>query len=240
MTIGWGDPVGLSIAALVVLAVIGAALGLLVWDARRRRVASVVLDVTGAVARVWVALVSLGAIAGVVALLVSPTTTITGLPVSVEWPLPLPCQEPGSDTFDEPTLYCAWIVTANADIGALSAGVKAILLVGSVCAWVVAAIPGVVVARLCRLAAAGRPFARDASRWLMISAVSVLAAGIASDVLLTAGRYLAALEALGDTAPSGFAMTLPVWPIGAALALAALAVIFRHGARIQRETDLLV
>lgn len=247
MNVGWGDPAGVAIAALVALAIIAGALSVLVWDARRRRVASVVLDVTGAVARVWVAIVALGAVAGVVALFLSPTTTITGLPVSVEWPLALPCRQPGSSGFAEPTLYCATIPTATAEISALSAGVKTILLSGSLFAWVLAAVPGLLVAMLCRLAAAGKPFAGAASRWLMISAVSVLVAGITSEVLLIVGRYLAAHEVFpgswtgeAATAPSGFTMTLPLWPIGAALALAALAVIFRHGARLQRETDLMV
>jgi type VI protein secretion system component VasF len=38
----------------------------------------------------------------------------------------------------------------------------------------------------------------------------------------------------------GFSVTLPWWPVGAALALLALAAVFRYGAKLQRETEGLV
>lgn len=37
-----------------------------------------------------------------------------------------------------------------------------------------------------------------------------------------------------------FSLTLPLWPIGAALALSALGVVLRHGTVLQRETEGLV
>jgi hypothetical protein len=69
-----------------------------------------------------------------------------------------------------------------------------------------------------------------------------IAAGSAVLALIAA---LAAAEALprsgAELVSNGvFSLTLPLWPIGAALALAALGVVFRHGAVLQRETEGLV
>ncbi len=44
----------------------------------------------------------------------------------------------------------------------------------------------------------------------------------------------------GPTASGGFSLTVPLWPIGAALALGALGAVFRRGAVLLRETEGLV
>lgn len=247
MLVAWSDLGGALIAGLIWAGVIAGVLAVLVWDAHRRRVASVVLDVTGAVARVWVAIVILGMIAGFIGLLFSPTTSVDALPVHVEWPGSLPCDGPGGDTAAADTLYCARLTTASAEVSALNVGLKALLFLGGLLTYVVWAVPGVLVAVLCGLAVAGTPFARRAHRWLFGSAITILVAGMASELLLAIARYLVAGAVLpaassGEpaTAASTFAMVVPVWPIGAALALAALAVVFRHGWRLQRETEGLV
>lgn len=243
MIVAWSDLGGALLAGLIWVAVIGVVLALLVWDARRRRVASVVLDVTAAVARVWVAIVVIGMIAGFVGLFVSPTTSISDLPVHVDWPGALPCQSAGDAAGAADSLYCAQLTTAAAEITDLNGGVTALLFAGGLLSYIVLAVPGVLVAVLCGLAAAGTPFARAAHRWLLASAITILVAGMSSEVVLAIARFLAAGAVLppastgaSATAASTFAMTVPVWPIGAALALAALAAVFRHGYRLQRET----
>lgn len=247
MTVAWSDLGGALIAGLVWIAIIAVVLAILLWDARRRRVPSIILDVTGAVARVWVALVILGAVAGLVGLIASPVTTLTELPVSVEWPTAIPCQEASSTTATSTSLYCARIPTATVEITALSGGLTALVFAGGLLAYVAAATPGVLVSALCGRAAAGAPFARPASRWLLISAITILIAGMLGEIVLAVARFLAADAVLPNaqsgeaaTAASTFAMTVPVWPIGAALALAALAAIFRYGSRLQRDTEGLV
>lgn len=247
MTVAWADLGGALLAGGIWLGIIVIVLALLAWDARRRRVASVVLDVTGAVARMWVAIVILGAVAGLIGLWASPTLTLTEFPVAMEWPTRLPCDQPDGSATAASTLYCARIVTATADVSGLGAGIKTLVFAGGLLAYATAAMPGVLVAVLSGRAAAGRPFDRSSSRWLLASSLVVLLAGMLSEVLLAIARYLAA-EAVLPGATSGaavtaaptFQMVLPVWPIGASLALAALAVVFRYGSRLQRDTEGLV
>ena len=51
---------------------------------------------------------------------------------------------------------------------------------------------------------------------------------------------LAAAEVLPSEVPVTYLFTVPWWPALVALACAALAAIFRHGARLQRDTEGLV
>ena len=245
MPVAWSDPGNALIAGGIWVGIVAGILLVLVWDARRRRAPSIVLDVTGAVARMWVALMVLAAIAGLVGLVAAPTTTLTDLPVSVPWPTALPC-DVGGEVDAARSLYCARLPTATAEVVGLSGGLKAMIFAGGLLAYVVAAAPGVLVAVLCAHAAAGRPFARAASRWLIGSAVVIVVAGTASEVVLALARFFAAAEVLPDassaaaaTAPTTFQMVVPLWPIGAALALAALSVVFRHGAALRLEAEAL-
>jgi hypothetical protein len=247
MTVAWSDLGGALLAGLVWITIIAAVLAILVWNARRRRVPSVILDVTGTAARVWVGIVFIGAVVGLIALIASPVTTLTELPVAVDWPSALPCQSAGEAAGASTSLYCARLPTATAEIAALSGGIKTLVFAGGLLAYVAAAMPGVLVSVLCSLASAGTPFARPASRWLLVSSVVILVSGMLGEIVLAIARFLAAGAVLpgaqsGDpaTAPSTFAMTVPVWPIGAALALAALAVIFRHGSQLQRDNEGLI
>lgn len=247
MTVAWSDLGGALIAGGIWLAIIACVLAVLVWDARRRRVASITLEVTGAVARMWVAVVILGAVLGFIGLFTAPTITLTEFPVGAGWPTPLPCDGPGGPASAAPTLYCARILTATAEVAGLGAGIKTLIFIGGLLAYATAATPGVLVAVLSGRAGNGRPFDRSSSRWLLGSALVILVAGMLSEVLLAIARFLAAGAVLPDgasgaaiTAAPTFQMVLPVWPIGASLALAALAVVFRYGSRLQRDTEGLV
>jgi len=247
MTVAWTDLGGALIAGTVWALIIGLVLAVLVWDARRRRVASVILDVTGGVARIWVALVIVGAAFGLVGLLASPTTTITDAPVALAWPSALPCHSPGGTVSNATALYCGTINSATLEAASLSAGLKTLIFAGGLLTYIAAATPGVLVSVLCGHAAAGRPFARRAPQWLLASAIVILVTGTASEILLSITRYLVSADVLPGswatsavTAPRTFELVIPVWPIGGALALAALAVIFRYGSRMQRDTEGLV
>lgn len=247
MTVAWTDLGGALIAGAVWALIVGLILAVLVWDARRRQVRSAILDVTGAVARVWVALVIVGAMFGLISLVAAPTTTITNAPITMAWPSALPCHSAGGAMPSTTALYCGTIDSASLEVAGLGAGVTSLIFAGGLLAYIAAATPGVLVSVLCGMAAAGRPFARRAPRWLLTSAIVIFVSGTASEVLLSIARYLASGEVFPDawsdaaiTAPPTFQLVIPVWPIGGALALAALAVIFRYGSRMQRDTEGLV
>lgn len=247
MSIGWPDLGGTLLWILGTLLVVGAVIGVLAWDARRRRSTSVTVDVAAAVARMWLALVAVWAVLIVLKWFTADFTEVPALPVSLPWPTALPCEGgPTVAATTQPTLECASVPTIQATLTSLTGGTRVVLGAGELLSLLLLALPGVVVAVICRAARKGRPFSAVTSRWLFIAAVVILVAGLGGEVLTGIGSAMAATEVLpppgaGAVTTTGiYRVVLPLSPIGAALALAALGAVFRYGARLQRETDLLV
>lgn len=253
VNIGWTDVPGAALGVLIALAVLALVIALLAFGARRRKSPSVVLDVTGALARMWVALVGVLAVFAVIQWATASWTQVAELPVAAPWPTPLPCDDRGASGGDAgAVLDCAHFSSASATITGLDGGVRALLGVADVLTLLVVAAPGVVLAVLCQSALSGRPFAPRTVRWLFIGAGVVLVAGCggailgdvgaaaaAREVLLPAGVPLESGEATA-TAPVAVRLALPAWPIGLALGMAALGVVFRRGAQLQRDSEGLV
>ena len=96
----------------------------------------------------------------------------------------------------------------------------------------------------------GSPFAPAVPRWFIIGGVLLLVAGGAEALLSEIGNVLAASEVYPiDTTSSAsftlgesphFQLIFPWWPLLASLVCAALAAVFRHGARLQEDTEGLV
>lgn len=247
MSIGWPDLGGALLWVLGGLLVLGGIIGLLVWSARRRRSASTILDVTGAVARMWVALTGLGIVVTAWRWLSGGDTWLTDVPITLPWPESLPCEQFAPAEQTTTTLVCAHVATADLTIAALDLGTRLLLATSEILALAVVAAPGVVVAVACAQALRGTPFARVVSRTLLVVALVVLVAGMGAELAGSLGRALAATAVL---APSGsdapvtttgiYRLSIPLWPIGAALALGALGAVFRHGAQLQHDTERLV
>ncbi|HWI31408.1 MAG TPA: hypothetical protein VNT50_07940 [Microbacterium sp.] len=247
MSIGWPDLGGALLWVTVGLVVIAGVIALLAWDARRRRSPHPILEVTGAVARMWLAVTAIGVIVTVWKWLSGGDTWIPALPVSIAWPETLPCEQGIPAEATKTSLVCAHVATADATIAMLSVSTRVVLALGELLGLVLAATPAVVVVVVCAQALRGAPFGRTVSRWLIIAAVVVLVAGLGAELVTSAGRALAAAEVLPPVASDAavtttgiFRLTVPLWPIGAACALGALGVVFRRGAVLQRETEGLV
>ncbi len=230
------------------VAVLAAIVALMVWDARRRKSPSVLLDVIAAMARVWVAIVLLGIVVTIIRWVSGGPYDVAAMPLSLQWPTELPCQSSGDEiTGEGAVLYCARVESASATVSSLDGGLRALLGVGSVLSLLVAAVPGIVIAALGERALTPTPFAARSARWLLISAIVVLVSGTLGSLLTDVGSFLVAQSVLAEsiadaplTAPMAFNLNPPAWPLGVALGLAALSVIFRQGARLQRETEGLV
>jgi hypothetical protein len=248
MRINWTDWAGVAIYAVIALALFVGLVALLVWDARRRKSPSVLLDVVASLARIWVAVVVLGVFFTAIQWIWSEAPEVRAIPVSVAWPTMLPCW-----SGDEPapagtaTLACAGVDTAWASVAGLDAGLRIMLGLGDSLTLLVTAVPGVLIASFAQRASDGPVFATRTSRRLMACAVFVLVAGSAGSVLTQVGSALTAqlvLPASGSgaavTAASTVGFDPPYWPLGVALGLAALSVVFRQGARLQRDTEGLV
>ena len=247
MSVGWPDLGGALLILGAFLLIAAGIVGLVIWDARRRKAQNVLLDATAAVARMWIALVIVGVLITGWRWLSGGDVWIPELPLSMAWPEMLPCAEPSPPTsFASATLVCAHVPTADATIAALSLGARLMLALGDVLALVLAALPAVVVAVICGLAIKGKPFAAPAARWLFIAAIVILVAGMGAELATGIGRQLAAFEVLpspgeGEVTTTGtYQLTMPLWPMGAALALAALGFVFRQGSVLQRESEGLV
>jgi hypothetical protein len=247
MSIGWPDLAGAMLWIGVGLLIIAGVIALLAWDARRRRSPHPILDVTAAVARMWLAITAVGVVVTLWKWLSGGDTWIPALPVSLDWPEALQC---GQAIPPEPTttgLVCAHVTTADATIANLGVGTRVVLALGDVLGLLLAATPAAVLLVVCAQALKGTPFSRTVGRWLLIAAAVVLVAGVGTDLVTSAGRALAAAEVLPSpdsdaavTATGIYRLTVPLWPIGAACALGALGAVFRRGAVLQRETEGLV
>lgn len=244
MSIGWTDLPGALLMTAAGLLIVAGVIGLVVWDARRRGEPHAMLRTTAALARMWLALTGLALVVGAWQWLSGGDTWIADLPVWMAWPEPTCSTDIGPYT--EPTVVCAAVSSADVTIAALGFSTKALLALGQLLSLVVVAMPAVVVVIVCTYAVRGAPFAKPAARWLFIAAVVILVAGVGSAILTDVGHSLAAAEAFpapddgSVTAQSTYRITVPPWPIGVAFALGALGVVFRHGARLQRETEGLV
>lgn len=235
----------------VAIAAIAALCTVTVWIARRRGSTTVALDAASSVAQGWLFILALGLGLMVWQWFSQGEMWISEMPAFVQWPgdgafvgpgVP-GCSDPGGDT---PVLLCASVNSISATVAHLTIGTRIVIAAGQVLGLVLLALPAVMIIVLVGQARKGSPFSRTASRTFAWSAVSILVVGTITELTVDIGRTLAAFEVLpspeqgGDITTQGiFYLTLPLWPAGVALALAALAVVFRYGAALQHQTDAL-
>lgn len=228
---------------LLGLAVIGFIASIVVVRARRRGSTTVALDVTAALSSGWIALSVIGIGFAVYSILLAPVVLVDA-PATTAWPDTGGCDALSPGSVDGPTLVCGSVNGARLEVAGLPAGIRALLFIAQTLLLALATVPAVALRAIAVRAAAGTPFDRRVAQTLWASAMIVLVAGLAQDLTGSIARTLTAQAVLPEegalSAPSAFELTVPVWPFAAAVALAALAAVFRHGARLQRETEGLV
>lgn len=227
-------------AGVAVLALIAT---LSVWLARRRGSRTIAIDAADAVSRVWLLFCAVGLVFVVWRATSGSETWIEALPASLSWPEQPPCDAPPEGT--AAVVTCASATSVSASIAYLSAGVRAVIAAGAILALLASATPALLITIVCRQTLRGVPFNQSVSRAFLIAALVLLVAGTGAELASGIGASLAAAEALPRsgaelTSNGVFSVTLPLWPIGAAIALAALGAVFRHGGVLQRETEGLV
>ena len=239
---------------LATLALVVAVIGFGVRGWRRRG-----LDVTVSIA------LSGAAVVAVLSLLMAVGTAITvmtaasvgfTIPVSPFWPAP----PAGITITDGPTAVAdsGGFTTANVDVSGASASARLFWALGQGIGYLIPAAIAALIAIACFQLLRGAAFARVVVRASITTAVVVFVGGIAAAVLSQIGGSMVSHELLTVTAANGAALAdgtldlqtllpqpttsiqVPFWPIGAGLGFVALAAIFRHGARLQHDTELLV
>lgn len=248
---GW-----LLIASVVVVATITAVILAFSRPARRTedRDASTVVRVTFWVAAVWGAFSVVGGLVVTLSILMQSDVTVT-MPVKPFWP-----ELPAGTELDmgSADIVSGGFTSVDLVVTGLSTGTRIVLAVSQALWWMLPAAIAALIAVACRQLLAGRPFAPVVGRAASVTAVVVAGGGVVAAVLGDIGGSMAAAETLtlyGGSyqevagiedafdawVPSpALSITLPFWPIAAGLAFAALAAIFRHGARLQHDTELLV
>lgn len=230
----------------VFVAVVGMLCLLTVWIARRRGSTTVALDAAAAVAQGWLFLMVLGLGLMLWQWFGQTQISVAEMPVSLaQWSgVGVPgCDDPGGDT---PILLCASADSVSATLAHLTLGTRAVIGAGQVLGLMLLALPAVLIIVLVGQARKGSPFSRVAARSFAWAAVGILVLGTITDLVVGIGRTLAAFEVL-PTPEEGaaltnqgiFSLTIPLWPAGIALALAALAVVFRYGSALQHQTEAL-
>lgn len=241
--------------ALIILTLITIPLIILIRAIMKKTSPERLVKVTMVVAWIWVSISVLTAIAFAVSTLVNTQVEVS-FPVQPFWPaLPEGVEISGTQA----TLQTGGYTEITGLVSGLSSSTRLMLAVTQALS---ALIPGAI-ALLVWLAARsflrGSGFAAIMYRWIMVTAIVVTAGGILAQVTgdIAAGQisqdvleWTAASypETFGDQNviddvfpnPSGFAITLPFWPIAAGLGLATLGVFFKHGATLQRDTEGLV
>ena len=228
------------------LAIVGVIVAFSIWRARRHGSTTLALDVTRNASLAYLMLCAIGVVSngtqlgsGSVALddatqsqvtqqqswIRSPTCDATGtLPVELD-----PVVGPA------PISYCqGWM--DNVPFGprlVIFLGVLLGILASAAIAWAI-----YTATRRARLR---DPFHPSVSRTFGIASISVMIAGALSAIVTSIGMTLAArsLDWASDAYPIPFQLSVPLWPFAVAVGLFALSAIFRYGAQLQREKELL-
>lgn len=229
-----------GVAAVIVIA-------LIVLVTRRRTNTSIAVKATRVLSGMFLGLLVLGAIASVLNLIGERLVTPDGL--IGEWVranadlLRSPsCSADGTYPFDPSapaattTPFLCIGTVENVPFGprlAIFIGTLLSLTAGAAIAWAIQV--------AAYRAEVGEFFHRSVARTFNASAVVALAAAVLGQCASGIGMTLAArsLEWSADAQPP-FYFEIPLWPFAVALGMFALAAIFRHGARLQQETEGLV
>lgn len=237
-----GTDIAQTLSTLLLgVVVIALLLAIVAGVQKRRGSTSVALDMARALSYGWIVLCVVGIPFVLYNTLVSAELSVD-VPLTSSWPTDLPCGE-SAVVEDGPALVCASLQGAWMQIQGATAGPRVLLALAGILGQVAMAAPAVALYVLSRYASRGTPFTPAVPRWFLITAAALVVAGGLQEALSMLGSGLAAREVLpsgGVEAPPTFAMSLPLWPLAAALALVALAAVFRHGLKLQRDTEGLV
>jgi len=229
----WPSLLNIAIA-LAVLAAIGA---LVVWNSRRRGSRAVALDAALTLSGWWITLSAVGAVFIVIKAFSVDWAELHGpTAVFLDWPSGLPCSEFGDGTAT--MLTCSGTNLSDFTVGNASLGLRLLAAAGQLSTLALTTVPAVIVALICFQTLRGRAFSRTVVRTLVGGAIALVVLGVGADLLngiaATAGLR-EALPADSPWYPPTYQLTVTLLPFAAALGLLALAAVFRHGMRVERE-----
>ncbi|GLJ61440.1 hypothetical protein GCM10017576_15690 [Microbacterium barkeri] len=223
------------VGALLIIAAI------LIWFAKRRRSASIALDLVMTLSSWFVLMNLIGLALGLLGTFTNSWILFDSAAIAPFSPSSSSCASggPGDATSTaSPRIDCLNYDHAQVTIGSPTIEMRWTVALIQLLSTVAFLTPFAVVALISFQAIARRPFHTLTTRALYIGAALVAVTGLGADLATSVGQTLVLREVLspGDVGyPEYFRIESTLWPVGAALLMAALAAIFRHGARLQSE-----
>ena len=234
-----GETLGFLALALALVVVVT------VWvvaRGRRRGSTTIALDTAFALSS-WIT--GVGAVFSLIrfgAALVNDRAVISTSQVILNAADTLPCghHEEGDRSGNGPWLECIVSESTRVSLDGVALGARALLATGGLLTTIAILAPFALVAIVCFETLRGRTFGKTVIRSLWITAAVILVAGILGGAIAPFGEFLALSGVDPAYAPQSIQTSLTLLPLGGALVCAAFAAIFRHGARLQRDTEGLV
>ncbi|GGO64795.1 hypothetical protein GCM10010910_20490 [Microbacterium nanhaiense] len=234
-----GETLGFLALALALAVLI---IAWVVARGRRRGSTTIALDTAFALSS-WIT--GVGAVFALIrfgAALVDERAEISTSQVTLDAADSLPCgHHVESDrSGDGPWLECIVSASTRVSVDGVPLGARALLATGELLTTIAILAPFALVAAVCFETLRGRTFGNTVIRSLWTAAAVILAAGTLGGAIAPFGEFLALSGIDSAYAPQSVHTSLTLLPLGGALLCAALAAIFRHGARLQRDTEGLV
>lgn len=223
----------------LVLVAIAAIVGIVIWRGRRRGSRTIALDAALTVSGWWVILSAIGAVIILIKAFTVDWAELHGATyVYLEWPADLPCSD--SDGGSTARLSCRSEPLSEFTVGNASLGLRLLAAAAQLSTLALTTMPALILAFICFHTLRGRTFSRIVTRALTVGAVAVLLLGVAADLLGSIAATTALREVFpadSEWFPSSYQLIVTPLPFGGAIALAALAAVFREGSRLQRERE---
>lgn len=210
--------------------------GIVVIIGRRRKSTTLALDVTLTLSSWWVLLSAVGLAFIVGKAIAGEFAEIGGAQIPAPWASDLPCRTAGEVSGTE--LWCIGATSADVTISQPDTATRVLAAAAQAGTLLYSTIPAVLIAIVCFQTLRGRPFSTTITRALVGGSIAVLVLGTANDLLPAIASTVALRAVLpidSDIYPESFQIGVTPVPIVAALALLALAAVFRHGIRLQQH-----
>lgn len=227
-----------GLAILGVYVAIGGILTLVsIWWARRHGSTTLALDVTRNAALLYLCLLIVGVVLNAVNILGRPTLLLSDTVFASvqEQEAALRSSACLDDFYDVQPMLCGH------DVGPISFGLRLLVFAGTVLTLATSGAIAWAIYNATRRAAEKDPFHASVARTFGVMAMIVMITAVLGDVAQRIGMTLAArsLDWGPDAYTIPFELSVPLWPFAVAVGLFALSAIFRYGAQLQREKELL-
>lgn len=233
----WPSLLNIGIALVVIAAVVA----VVVWRGRRRGSRTIALDAALIVAGWWVLLSLIGAAMILIKAFAVDWAELHGATyVYMDWPADLACSD--SDGGSTARLSCRGESLSEFTVNNASLGLRLLAAAAQLSALALTTMPALMLAFICFHTLRGRTFSRTVTRTLAVGAIAVLVLGVSADLLGSIAATSALREVFppdSEWFPSSYQLIVTPLPCVGAIALAALAAVFREGSRLQQERELL-